>query len=139
MSIEVYLSACSSESERVAPIADKLLRSGLVSIEDQWWWEAPTFTGRDHEHAPDERRRITRHHLANIEACNVFWMLAPSRGHYTRMGWAELGYAQAQSRALTIVVSGEFATASVCTSLSDRIFTSDEEALAYVLGIARRS
>lgn len=135
----VYISASSSEHARAKTVADALLASGRISIGDRWWLDASSWTGRDHEHAPDERRRITRMHFANIEAADVVWFLAPSRGHHSKMAWAELGFAQAQSRALTIVVSGEFATASVCTSLSDRLFMSDDGALAYVVELARKS
>lgn len=139
--LSAYLSCASSEHARVSIMASRLLagsaRHGVgISIPDQWWTD-PSFSGRDHEHPPEERRRITRRHFAAIEDADVLWFLAPSRGHHSRMAWGELGFAQAQSRALTIVVSGELATASVCTSLSDRLFMTDDEALAYIVELAR--
>lgn len=134
----LYISGASSEHKRAAAL-EAALAGNPISVSDRWWRDAASWTGRDGEHTPDERRRITRHHFANIEQADVFWLLVPSPGHYSRGAWAETGFAQAQSRALTIVVSGERFLDSVFTSLTDRQFLTDDEALAYVLDLARKS
>lgn len=143
--MNTYISAAGSEHARAAKLEEAIwearrVRGGapVINLNDRWWVD-PSFVGKDHQHSPEERRRITRAHFANIEDAECFWFLAPSQGHHSRGAWAELGYAQAQSRALTIVVSGERATDSVFTSLSDRLFMSDQEALAYIVDLAVRS
>lgn len=137
--LNLYLSAASSEWKRVAALAERMCDHTGVYLVDRWWSDAASWVGRDGERTPDERRHISRGHFANIEASDCVWFLAPSPGHYARGAWAELGYSQAQSRALTIVVSGERFLDSVFTSLTDRQFLTDDEALAYVLDLARKS
>ncbi len=129
IAINVYVSAASSEWQRVASVVERLEVSKLISVPFRWWVDAAEWTGNDTRLDPQERARVARSVFEAIDAADAFLFLAPSPGHVTRTGWAELGYALGLERAIEIVCAGDYQQA-VCTAMADHNYRTDDEAIA---------
>lgn len=138
MSLTVYISGASSEWQRAASVAAILESSGSVTVPCKWWRGAAEWAGKDHERGSNERIRLTRELFQAIEEADTFVFLAPSDGHSSRMAWAELGYALNLNadRWFDVIVAGNY-WQSICTSLADRVYQTDAEAIAWVLDAAK--
>lgn len=135
------------QHKRARPMVSRARAAGVEIVHD---WTVP-FDGigvRSDALLPlEDRRRHATDDLEAVLTCDVLWLLAPetktSSGSWTELGaalaakWLRLGLSLGWP---LVVVSGRKSDRSIFTSLADRRFESDEDALTWVVAehVAKR-
>lgn len=135
--LRVYVAGASAERhERVRPVMARLRAAGIEITHD--WTEAmhEAWSVEDGDAMVPESMRdwYARQDRDGVMSADVVVLLAPD-GPSTG-AWVELGLAI--GREVPIVVSGRNARRTIFTSLANRLFDTDEEAIRYVVEKHRR-
>jgi hypothetical protein len=147
MTVKIYIAGASKEPARVRAMMDAVKEFGLEITLD--WLATIKAEGAANEGLDDnKRRRYARADFDAVGNADWIWVLAPDLTSSSAGCWAELGYAQAlfdvRSGALfprrkglglhhpRIIVSGLGRVKCIFTSLVEREFDHDGEALAYL-------
>ena len=97
--------------------------------------------GSDSALTPEQRRTFAHQDLDGVLSADVVWLLA-ANGEGASGSWVELGAALAmrtwavrEAGGMRIIVSGAKNKRTIFTEIADKLFHSDEEALAHIVGM----
>ncbi len=130
--MSVYVAGSSSELERAERVIGAL-RDGGVEITHDWTRGVRDARERgivdDASLSPGEAYAAAREDHDAVRRSDAFLLLAPTTP--TRGAWVELGLALASVPG-AVVVSGAASGDSIFTRLADRIFHTDDAAVAWL-------
>lgn len=148
MTVRIYIAGASKEPERVRGAMNMAKKLGLEITLD--WLANIEAEGTANEGLDDEKRvRYSTADLDAVRRADWVWVLAPALTSPSAGCWVELGYALALTAhsvegrdrhwkpSPRIIVSGPGRVKCIFTSLAEREFDTDLEALAFLSDACR--
>lgn len=131
--LSIYVAGSSAESARAQRAVDLLKSAGLTVTST--WLETIASVGDANPATAtySDRRGWSLADLAQIDSCDLLWLLAPDRAAPSRGAWLEVGYAHAKGK--IVVCSGDFAQSIFCALGTEK--AEDVEAFAVICRMAR--
>ena len=132
--LRVYVAGSSREMDRARAAMDYVRELGGVITFD--WVAEIERVGSANDGLTDEQRRSSAAaDLEGVEACDVFWLLAPETP--STGAWVELGIALGLRESIRIIVSGPGSKRSIFSALANIETPSDITAAHHIARLVR--